>query len=180
MDTICAISTAVGESAIGIVRLSGADTEDILQRVFKPRHQEGFEPWRMVYGHVVSEGKVIDEGLAVFFKGPRSYTREDMAEIHCHGGPVALKRVLGAVLRAGCRQAEPGSSPSGPSSAAAWISARQNPSWMSSRPRRTWPSTPLSSSSRGTFPDRGPASRGAFRHGDTPGGQYRLSGRGHH
>jgi len=108
MDTICAISTAVGESAIGIVRLSGADTEDILQRVFKPRHQEGFEPWRMVYGHVVSEGKVIDEGLAVFFKGPRSYTREDMAEIHCHGGPVALKRVLGAVLRAGCRQAEPG------------------------------------------------------------------------
>lgn len=110
MDTICAISTAVGESAIGIVRISGADTEQAVRQVFRFKTEAGREmkPWRFNYGHIVLNGQVLDEGLVVFFKGPSSYTREDMAEIHCHGGIVALQRVFRAVLAAGVRSAEPG------------------------------------------------------------------------
>lgn len=108
MDTICAISTAVGEAAIGVVRISGPETLTILQKVFKPQADRPVKPWQMMYGHVVADGQTVDEVLAVHFKGPASYTREDMAEIQCHGGTVALKRVLRAVLKAGCRQAEPG------------------------------------------------------------------------
>lgn len=110
MDTICSVATAVGESAIGIIRISGMNTLDVLNAVFAPE-KSGFStyvPWHFYYGHVVDNDEVVDEGLAVFFKGPKSYTREDMAEIHCHGGMVALKNVYRAVLKAGCRQSEPG------------------------------------------------------------------------
>lgn len=110
MDTICAISTAVGESAIGIVRISGKEAEAVVRKLFrfhnKPERQ--LMPWRFYYGHVVAGDHLLDEGLLVLFKGPKSYTREDMAEIHCHGGAVALRRVFKAVLDTGCRQAEPG------------------------------------------------------------------------
>ena len=110
MDTICAISTAVGESAIGIIRMSGDGTEQIVRNIFKFHHdsKKTLSPWRFYYGHIVAEDKILDEGLVVFFKGPRSYTREHMAEIHCHGGAVALRRVYKAVLDAGARPAEPG------------------------------------------------------------------------
>lgn len=110
MDTITAISTAAGESAIGIVRLSGEMTEEIVRKLF--RFHGGTEkrlvPWRFYYGHIIEAEKTLDEGLVVLFKGPKSYTREDMAEIHCHGGAVALRRVYKAVLSAGARSAEPG------------------------------------------------------------------------
>lgn len=110
MDTICAISTATGESAIGIIRISGADTERIVRKVFRFHKTSGetLVPWHFYYGHIVDGERTLDEGLVVFFKGPKSYTREHMAEIHCHGGAVALRRVYKAVLDTGIRPAEPG------------------------------------------------------------------------
>lgn len=110
MDTICSISTATGESAIGIVRISGRDTEKIVRNIFRFHSQSSkvLSPWHFYYGHIIEGDKIVDEGLVVFFKGPKSYTREDMAEVHCHGGTVALRRVYKAVLNAGSRQAEPG------------------------------------------------------------------------
>lgn len=110
MDTICAISTAIGESAIGIVRISGKETANILQELFHHSNKasEQLLPWRFYYGHIVTGGRELDEVLVVLFRGPKSYTREDMAEIHCHGGNVALRRVLKAVIDMGCRPAEPG------------------------------------------------------------------------
>lgn len=110
MDTICAISTAPGESAIGIIRISGEETERIVRKIFRFHRLSGktLVPWHFYYGHIVEGDKTLDEGLVVFFKGPKSYTREHMAEIHCHGGAVALRRVYKAVLEAGTRPAEPG------------------------------------------------------------------------
>lgn len=110
MDTIAAISTAVGESAIGVVRISGPDTENVVRKLFRFHRKSGeiLMPWHFYYGHIVEGDRVLDEGLAVFFKGPKSYTREHMAEIHCHGGAIALRRVYKAVLSAGVRPAEPG------------------------------------------------------------------------
>ncbi len=110
MDTIGAISTATGESAIGIVRISGPETENVVRGLFRFHKGAGetLIPWHFYYGHITDGDKILDEGLVVFFKGPKSYTREHMAEIHCHGGTIALRRVYKAVLDAGVRPAEPG------------------------------------------------------------------------
>ena len=116
-DTIAAISTPIGEGGIGIVRLSGPDSKAILQRVFLPAgkrprrpHDSAFESHRFYYGHVVDQDAMIlvDEVLAVLMCAPRTYTRQDVAEIHCHGGIVPLRRTLGLVLRCGARLAQPG------------------------------------------------------------------------
>ena len=116
-DTIAAISTPIGEGGIGIVRLSGPEAKAILSKVFVPsgRHPEeslNFEPdsHRFYYGHVVDrdEGVIVDEVLAVLMRTPRTYTRQDIAEIHCHGGIVPLRRTLELVLRCGARLAQPG------------------------------------------------------------------------
>jgi tRNA modification GTPase len=113
-DTIAAISTALGEGAIGIVRLSGIAATDILYRIFrnpsgKPRQK--FESHRMYYGQVFDPEhptETVDEVMAVYFAPPKTYTREPMVEINCHGGIVPLERVLGLTLRLGARLAEPG------------------------------------------------------------------------
>ncbi len=114
-DTIAAIATSVGEAGIGIVRLSGRDAQAILRRIFRPASSPkgldaSFESHRVYYGHAVdpSNGAAIDEVLATCMLAPRSYTREDVVEIHCHGGPVPLQRVLLATLQAGARPAMPG------------------------------------------------------------------------
>jgi tRNA modification GTPase len=116
-DTIAAISTPIGEGGIGIVRLSGPDSKAILQRVFLPAgkppkrpHDSAFESHRFYYGHVVDQDAMIlvDEVLAVLMCAPRTYTRQDVAEIHCHGGIVPLRRTLGLVLGCGARLAQPG------------------------------------------------------------------------
>jgi tRNA modification GTPase len=110
-DTIAAISTAVGEAGIGIVRISGRDAVPILHRVFKAAGGDG-EPQshRVCYGRAIDpeDGTVLDEVLAICMLAPRSYTREDVVEIHCHGGPLPLQRLLECVLRAGARSAMPG------------------------------------------------------------------------
>jgi len=112
-DTIAAVSTAMGEGGIGIVRLSGSAAEAILRATFAPSGIPPggtFESHRFYYGHVVAADSdvPVDEALAVLMRAPRTYTREDVAEVHCHGGIVPLRRTLGLMLSLGARLAEPG------------------------------------------------------------------------
>lgn len=109
--TIAAIATAPGEGGIGIVRISGRDAAAVADRVFRRKRGGSFrdaEPWRLYYGHVVQDGAVIDEGLAVYMKGPRSYTGEDVVEIQIHGSMEALRQTLQLALAAGAVLAERG------------------------------------------------------------------------
>ena len=108
--TIAAIATPKGSGGIAIIRISGSSALSILRAAFVPAHSaRAFEPSRMMYGRVVSDsGSVIDEALAVYMPGPHSYTREDVAEIHCHGGDVAARRTLARVLELGAQPAGPG------------------------------------------------------------------------
>ena len=87
-DTIAAISTPPGEGGIGIIRLSGPRAEEILGRVFRRARGDGeaWESHRMVYGTLRDGEQTVDEGMAVLMRAPRSYTREDVAEFHIHGG----------------------------------------------------------------------------------------------
>jgi len=109
-DTIAAISTPFGESGIGIVRLSGPLAEVIAQRLFKPkRDHTHLTSHSFHYGEIVDpQGHPIDEVLLVLMKAPKTYTREDIVEIHCHGGYFILQKVLELVLREGVRMAHPG------------------------------------------------------------------------
>lgn len=109
-DTIAAIATPVGEGGVGIVRLSGGEALPILQHIFRPvRGSARYRPQLLRYGHIVdATGNSVDEGLAVYFKAPHSYTREDVVEIHCHGGALPLRRTLELALERGARLAEPG------------------------------------------------------------------------
>ena len=109
MDTIAAIA-AGGPSAIGVIRVSGPDCFDLCGRVFRGKRPFGdLEPRRMALGEFLdAQGRVVDRGLVVRFPGPGSYTGEDSAELHCHGSPVVLREVLGALFAAGARQAGPG------------------------------------------------------------------------
>lgn len=111
-DTIAAISTAIGEAGIGIVRMSGNESVDIADKVFcgigKKSIKES-ENRKFLYGHIVDDlGKVIDEVLVVKMKGPHSYTAEDVVEIHCHGGIISVRRILNLLLTKGARLAERG------------------------------------------------------------------------
>lgn len=108
-DTIAAIATASGEGGIGIVRISGDKAFDILEKVFVPASLN-IKPRVLSYGHVKDyrTGKVIDEVMAVYMKGPFSYTAEDVAEIQCHGSIVSLRKILALVLASGARLAERG------------------------------------------------------------------------
>ena len=108
-DTIAAISTPPGEGAIAVIRLSGSQAPVIAERLFERRSGSNHSVERMLhFGCFRDEDGRLDEGMAVVFRAPRSYTGEDMAEFHCHGGVLVESRVLGAVLRAGARAAEPG------------------------------------------------------------------------
>ncbi len=110
-DTIAAIATPYGEGGIGIIRISGERALPLLESLFEfPGRGGDFESHRMVYGRIVDRGseRIIDECMAVFMKAPRSYTAEDVAEIHCHGSVAALRETLRLVLSSGARLAEPG------------------------------------------------------------------------
>ncbi len=107
-DTIAAIATPYGESAIGIVRLSGDKTLEILKKVFKTKSRE-IKPRYAHYGYVLDKnGEPIDEAVVIYYKAPHSYTGEDMAEFNLHGNPLILKEVLNRLLEEGARLAEPG------------------------------------------------------------------------
>ena len=110
-DTISAISTAQGQGGIGIVRLSGPQAILIASRIFAgPRKEKAgdFKSYAMHYGHIVDKEKIIDEVILSVMRKPRSYTRQDVVEINCHGGLVALTEVLDLTLKQGARLAEPG------------------------------------------------------------------------
>lgn len=110
-DTIAAIATAQGQGAIAIVRLSGPQAKDVLSRMFLPLspHFENFRPWHLHRGRVLDwNGEALDDVLAVFMPAPRTFTGEDTAEIHCHGGPVIVQTILDCALRHGARQAQRG------------------------------------------------------------------------
>ncbi|HWI41563.1 MAG TPA: tRNA uridine-5-carboxymethylaminomethyl(34) synthesis GTPase MnmE [Verrucomicrobiae bacterium] len=109
-DTIAAIATPPGEGGIGIVRVSGPLASDVARRIFRRSRDGGFSSHRFYYGSILdgATGAEVDEGMAVLMLAPRSYTREDVLELHCHGGTVVTSRVLAAALAAGARPAEPG------------------------------------------------------------------------
>ncbi|MEG6584434.1 tRNA uridine-5-carboxymethylaminomethyl(34) synthesis GTPase MnmE [Dendrosporobacter sp. 1207_IL3150] len=111
-DTISAVATAVGEGGIGIIRLSGSESIKIANKLFqgyRGKKAEQLESHKAAYGHIISlDNSVVDEVLLLVMKGPNSYTREDVVEIHCHGGPIPLRNILGLTLKAGARLAEPG------------------------------------------------------------------------
>jgi tRNA modification GTPase len=111
-DTIAAIATAVaaGAGSVAIVRLSGPQAEAIGRRLFVAPGRQVWESHRALYGHVVdpADGRRVDEALLLPMLAPRSFTREDVVEFHCHGGLIAVRRVLELVLAAGARLAGPG------------------------------------------------------------------------
>ena len=109
-DTIAAIATAPGTGGIGIIRISGPDAEKILMQVFRPAGtaEQPLETHRMTYGRLTDHGETVDECMAVLMRAPRSYTREDVAEIQVHGGTFVITRVLELCLRKGARLAEAG------------------------------------------------------------------------
>lgn len=108
-DTICAISTAISNSGIGIIRVSGDDAIEKVDKIFSGKQSLlEAESHTVHYGHIVFDNKVLDEVMVLVFKGPKSYTTEDTVEIDCHGGVIVLQQVLNAVIAQGIRPAEPG------------------------------------------------------------------------
>ena len=108
-DTIAAIATPPGEGGIAIVRISGARAGEFLRAAFRPAHRGEMKHGQMRYGTLTDPaGAPIDEVMAVFFRAPRSYTREDVAEIHLHGGTMCARAAMERLLSLGARAAEPG------------------------------------------------------------------------
>ena len=107
-DTIASISTALANGAISIVRLSGADAIDIVSKCFKGKDLKKAKSHTITYGHIVDGDEVIDEVLVSVFKAPKTFTREDVVEINCHGGVYVTNRILELVLLKGARLAEAG------------------------------------------------------------------------
>lgn len=105
-NTICAISTFVGRAGLGIVRMTGDSSLEVLEKVFKGSID--FENRKLSYGHIIDDKKIVDEVLAVYMKAPHTYTREDVVEIYTHGGVVAVREVLNTLLKNGANLAEPG------------------------------------------------------------------------
>lgn len=107
-DTIVAISTALGVGAISIVRLSGNEAIEIVNKCFKGKDLTKVESHTINYGYIIDNDEVIDEVLVSIMKAPKTYTTEDVVEINCHGGIISTKRILETMLTHGARLAEPG------------------------------------------------------------------------
>jgi tRNA modification GTPase len=109
-DTIAAISTPVGEGGVGIIRVSGPAAGRIATDIFAGKESGGLESHRFYYGSIgdPDSPSMLDEAMVVLMRAPRSYTREDVLEIQCHGGSLVVQRVLDLVVRRGARPAEPG------------------------------------------------------------------------
>lgn len=111
-ETIAAISTAMTNSGIGIIRISGNEAIDIADEIFisvkKGKKIKNMASHTVHYGNIADNGKIIDEVLLIVMKAPNTYTREDVVEINCHGGVFVTKKILELVLKKGARCAEPG------------------------------------------------------------------------
>ena len=104
--TIAAIGTALSNSGISIIRISGKDSLSIINKIFKTNHE--IEPNTIVFGKILKNNEFIDNVLLSYFKAPHSYTGEDVCEINCHGGTQITRQILEIVLENGARLAEPG------------------------------------------------------------------------
>jgi tRNA modification GTPase len=107
-DTIVAISTALGIGGISIIRISGNDAILIANKCFKGKNLSEAKTHTINYGHIVNEGIIIDEVLVSIMKSPKTYTKEDVVEINCHGGISVTKKILEILIKNGARHAEPG------------------------------------------------------------------------
>ena len=111
-DTIAAIATALTNSGIGIIRVSGNEAFDIVDRIFRPKNKrkklKEEKTYTVHYGHIQDGDEIIDEVLAIIMRGPHIYTAEDTVEIDCHGGVLVMKKILETVIKYGARMAEPG------------------------------------------------------------------------
>ncbi|MGL1930762.1 MAG: tRNA uridine-5-carboxymethylaminomethyl(34) synthesis GTPase MnmE [Desulfotalea sp.] len=108
-QTIAAISTPPGTGGIGVIRLSGQKALTILQSIFVPHRSTcSYRSHQMYYGKIMADDRQLDEVLAVYMKAPKTYTCEDVVEIHCHGNFIVLQNVLELVIKAGAQLAEPG------------------------------------------------------------------------
>jgi len=110
-DTIVAISTPIGEGGIGIVRISGTDSLSIAKKIFFPKDKQDpleFKSHTLHYGKIIDAGNIIDEAILTLMRAPKSYTKEDVVEINCHGGIVALSKTLKLALACGARLAQAG------------------------------------------------------------------------
>ena len=111
-DTIAAIATAVSDSGIGIIRISGDDAIEVADRVYRSKNNKKrltkVESHTIHYGFIYDEDELIDEVMVVVMKAPNTYTRENVVEIDCHGGILVMNKILDVILRNGCRLAEPG------------------------------------------------------------------------
>ncbi len=115
-DTIAAIATGMGNSGIGIIRISGENAITIANKIFKPKNKnktiENMDSYTAAYGFVIDDkqtpNEIIDEAIALVMRAPATYTAEDVVELDCHGGIVVLKKILDLIIRLGARPAEPG------------------------------------------------------------------------
>ena len=106
-DTICAIATLVGESSINVIRISGDDAILIVDKIFD-KDLTKKQSYTITYGYIIDGNEKIDEVLVSVFKGPKSFTREDVVEINTHGGKISVNKIMELLLCKGCRLAEPG------------------------------------------------------------------------
>ena len=111
-DTIAAIATAMGNSGIGIIRISGEESIDIVDLIYRNKKNErvlkNFKTHTIHYGYIFDGNEIVDEVMVSIMKKPNSFTTEDVVEINCHGGIIVLNRILETVLKNGARLAYPG------------------------------------------------------------------------
>ena len=107
-DTIVAISTSQGIGAISIIRLSGKESKEIVNKIVKNKNLNKLNSHTINYNHIVNNDEIIDEVLISIMKAPKSFTTEDVVEINCHGGIATTNKILELLLLNGCRLAEPG------------------------------------------------------------------------
>ena len=106
-DTICAVSTALGVGAISIIRISGEDSIKIVNKIFD-KNLSILNSHTINYGHIINNNEIIDEVMVSIMKSPKTFTKEDVVEINCHGGIATTNKVLELLLINGARLAEPG------------------------------------------------------------------------
>jgi len=111
-DTICAVATAMSDSGIGVIRVSGKDAVAICDKIYRSAKMEQtlkeHAPNTIKYGYVCDDEKIIDEVMISFMKAPHSFTREDVIEINSHGGVLIMNQIIELLLKSGCRLADPG------------------------------------------------------------------------
>ena len=107
-ETIAAVATALGQGSVSIIRISGNESINIANKIFKGKNLKNVPTHTINYGYIMDENNLIDEVLVTVMRGPRSFTTEDVVEINCHGGIATTNKILELVLKNGARLAEPG------------------------------------------------------------------------